>query len=58
MYQWTSECKGSISAEHGIGFFKSKYLKYSKSDLEINIMKKMKNTLDPKNILNPYKMFS
>lgn len=57
VYEWTSKHKGSISAEHGIGFLKSKYLKYSKSNLEIELMKKLKNTIDPKKILNPYKIF-
>lgn len=58
VYEWTSKHKGSISAEHGIGFLKSKYLKYSKTNLEIELMKKLKNTFDPKSILNPYKIFS
>lgn len=57
MYEWTSKHKGSISAEHGIGFLKNKYLKYSKSSFEIELMKKIKNTIDPKKILNPYKIF-
>lgn len=57
VYEWTSNCKGSISAEHGIGFLKSKYLKYSKSKLEVDLMKKLKDTIDPKKILNPYKIF-
>lgn len=57
VYEWTRKYKGSISAEHGIGFFKSKYLKFSKSNLEIDLMKSIKNTMDPKKILNPYKIF-
>ncbi|XP_050425609.1 D-2-hydroxyglutarate dehydrogenase, mitochondrial-like isoform X2 [Adelges cooleyi] len=57
VYEWTSQYKGSISAEHGIGFLKRKYLKYSKSQLEIDIMKKLKNTFDNRQILNPYKIF-
>lgn len=57
VYEWTKKYEGSISAEHGIGFLKSKYLKYSKSNMEIDLMKRLKNTIDPKNILNPYKIF-
>jgi len=57
VYEWTSKNKGSISAEHGIGFLKSKYLKYSKSKIEIDLMKKIKDMIDPKKILNPYKVF-
>lgn len=57
VYEWTSKYKGSISAEHGIGFLKTKYLKYSKSKFEIDLMKKIKNVMDPNNTLNPYKIF-
>lgn len=57
VYEWTCKYKGSISAEHGIGFLKSNYLDYSKSKLEIELMKILKNTIDPKKILNPYKIF-
>lgn len=44
---------GSVSAEHGIGLDKKKYLYTSKSTEEINLMKTLKEILDPKNILNP-----
>lgn len=57
VYELTRKYKGSISAEHGIGFLKTKYLDYTKSNLEIELMKKLKNTMDPKKILNPYKIF-
>ncbi|HIA43446.1 MAG TPA: FAD-binding oxidoreductase, partial [Gammaproteobacteria bacterium] len=43
---------GSVSAEHGIGFEKKQYLNLSRSETEINIMKDLKKSLDPKNILN------
>ncbi len=48
---------GKISGEHGIGFTKKKYLKYSRSDKEIDLMKKIKKEFDPYNILNPGKIF-
>ena len=44
---------GSVSAEHGIGLDKKKYLYTSRSAEEINLMKTLKEALDPKNILNP-----
>ena len=44
---------GSVSAEHGIGLDKKKYLYTSRSTEEINLMKTLKEILDPKNILNP-----
>ncbi len=48
---------GSISAEHGIGVHKKKYLSYSRSSEEIILMKLLKSTLDPTNLLNPGKIF-
>lgn len=55
IYEVVSNLKGSISAEHGIGFQKKRYLHYSKSPVEIKIMKDIKNHFDPHGILNPYK---
>jgi len=55
VYEWVSSKKGSISAEHGLGFQKKNYIGYSKSDLEITLMKDLKQLYDPKSILNPYK---
>jgi FAD/FMN-containing dehydrogenase len=48
---------GSISAEHGIGLEKKPYLAWCRSDAEIEVMKALKRTLDPKGILNPGKIF-
>jgi FAD/FMN-containing dehydrogenase len=47
---------GSVSAEHGIGVLKKPYLKYSKSEQEIEIFRQVKRILDPKNLLNPGKI--
>ncbi len=55
VYEWVSSKKGSISAEHGLGFQKKNYIGYSKSELEIELMKDLKKLYDPKLILNPYK---
>lgn len=48
---------GSISAEHGIGLQKKKYLSWSRSEDEIAVMHLIKNALDPQGILNPGKIF-
>lgn len=48
--------KGSISAEHGIGQLKKKVLPSTKSTTEMNLMKQIKRTMDPKNIMNPGKI--
>ena len=49
---------GSISAEHGIGLLKREFLGLSRSPEEIAVMRAMKLALDPKNILNPGKIFA
>lgn len=48
---------GSISAEHGIGKHKKKYLSYSRSESEIALMKKLKDLMDPKCLLNDGNIF-
>lgn len=55
VYEWVSDKNGSISAEHGLGFQKKNYIGYSKSDIEIQLIKQLKGIYDPKAILNPYK---
>jgi len=47
--------KGSISAEHGIGQSKRKYLKQIKDDGELELMSQIKMAFDPHLILNPGK---
>jgi len=47
---------GSISAEHGVGLVKKDYLHYSRSKIEIKLMKAIKEVFDPNNILNPGKL--
>jgi len=47
--------EGSISAEHGLGIAKNKYLKYSKSKENIDMMRRIKKVFDPKGLMNPYK---
>ena len=57
VYQPLQSIGGSVSAEHGIGFHKKQYLAISRSETEIELMKKLKKTLDPNNILNPGRIF-
>ncbi len=47
---------GAISAEHGIGLEKRAYLPVSRTPEEIALMRTLKRTLDPRNILNPGKV--
>jgi FAD/FMN-containing dehydrogenase len=48
---------GSVSAEHGIGLEKKVYLKYTRSESEIALMRRLKLMMDPDNIMNPGKVF-
>jgi FAD/FMN-containing dehydrogenase len=47
---------GSISAEHGIGTMKRDLLPDVKDPVALDLMRTLKRTLDPKNILNPGKV--
>jgi FAD/FMN-containing dehydrogenase len=47
------EMGGSIAAEHGIGRYKRELLKTVKSDMELDLMSRIKRAFDPNNILNP-----
>jgi len=44
---------GSISAEHGIGRLKVRHMAHIKSPVELEIMRGLKQLLDPNAILNP-----
>ena len=57
IYTNTEAVEGSISAEHGIGIDKKQYLIKSRSRDEIELMKIIKKSIDPKNILNPGRVF-
>jgi FAD/FMN-containing dehydrogenase len=50
------EYGGSISAEHGIGYMKHDILPTVKSDVEMDMMRRIKAALDPQGILNPGKV--
>lgn len=49
---------GTISAEHGIGKIKREYLKLLYNKNEIDAMRGVKKTLDPKNLFSPGNIFS
>jgi FAD/FMN-containing dehydrogenase len=48
---------GAISAEHGIGLEKKPWLRLSRTSAELALMRRLKHCLDPRNILNPGKIF-
>ncbi|KAI2626522.1 D-lactate dehydrogenase 2 mitochondrial precursor [Hypoxylon sp. NC1633] len=55
VYEWISNKNGSISAEHGLGIAKKKYIGYSRNETTVGLMKQIKNLFDPNGIMNPYK---
>jgi FAD/FMN-containing dehydrogenase len=56
--QVVAEFKGSISAEHGIGSAKKKWLSLSRSQNEIAMMKAIKGAIDPQGLMNPNNLFA
>lgn len=56
VYDSIYQFSGTISAEHGIGTLKREELTRQKSAAALNIMKSIKQALDPDNIMNPGKI--
>jgi FAD/FMN-containing dehydrogenase len=52
----TAKLHGSFSAEHGVGLAKKQELKQYKSSVELKLMREIKKTIDPNNIMNPGKV--
>ena len=48
---------GRLSGEHGIGSEKASFIPKALDSNNLKLMKQIKNLLDPKNILNPEKIF-
>lgn len=48
--------QGSISAEHGVGQLKRDYLPHYKDPVELALMRRIKNALDPDGLMNPGKL--
>lgn len=48
---------GSISAEHGVGILKSRWLNYTRSADELELMRSLKRVIDPESIFNPGVIF-
>src|SRR5690606_353803 len=53
VYEATGAHRGSVSAEHGVGMLRRKYLHHSRTPEEIALMRALKRALDPLGILNP-----
>ena len=50
------ELGGTLSGEHGVGTLKRPYMQKALGNISIEIQKKIKQVLDPQNILNPGKV--
>ena len=57
IFQLCVKLKGTISGEHGIGLVQKQFINIALSRENINLQKKIKAIFDPKNILNPDKIF-
>ena len=53
VYRPLATRQGSVSAEHGIGVEKRSWLSLSRNADEIALMRRLKQSLDPRGILNP-----
>jgi glycolate oxidase len=57
LYRTVRRLGGTISGEHGIGLKRSTYLPLVMDPTLIELQRRIKQTFDPLNILNPGKIF-
>ena len=57
VHDLVTDMGGSISAEHGIGILKRDELKLYLPEIHIDLMRQIKTSFDPKNLMNPDKIF-
>ncbi len=57
IYDLTAKLDGILSGEHGIGAEKREHIHKVINGVALDYMRHIKKTLDPDNILNPYKIF-
>ena len=56
VYEVVAELHGSISAEHGLGQLKREEIRAHKDALELELMRRIKQALDPRALMNPGKV--
>ncbi len=56
VYDSTSSFDGSISAEHGLGQSKREVVADYKAPVELDLMRSLKDPLDPAGLMNPGKV--
>ncbi|MFQ5585388.1 MAG: FAD-binding oxidoreductase [Thermodesulfobacteriota bacterium] len=57
VFKLTIDLGGTISGEHGVGTAKAPYIGMELKPPAIDVMRRIKKTLDPKGVLNPGKIF-
>jgi glycolate oxidase len=57
VFKGALELGGTMSGEHGVGIMKAPYIPMELAENAVDYMKTIKKALDPKNILNPGKIF-
>lgn len=57
IFELTVQLGGTISGEHGIGWVQREYMGIAFGKTELQLMRSIKQLFDPKNILNPGKIF-
>ena len=57
IFDYAIQLGGTITGEHGVGLAKRKFLPGALGDQSLELMRQLKNALDPKCLLNPGKIF-
>lgn len=57
IFETAIQLGGTLSGEHGIGTMKTPFMKMELGEAGLDMMKRMKSAWDPKNIMNPGKVF-
>ncbi|MBR3120660.1 FAD-binding oxidoreductase [Oceanobacillus profundus] len=57
IFEAAIELGGTLSGEHGIGTLKAPFMEMELGEIGLDMMKRIKESWDPKNVLNPGKIF-
>jgi glycolate oxidase len=57
IFEYAVKLGGTITGEHGVGLAKKAFLPKAIGDASLGLMRRLKRTLDPDNLLNPGKIF-
>ncbi len=58
IFQTALSLDGTLSGEHGIGLTKSRFMEQEVGTAALNYSRRLKAGVDPKNLINPGKVFS